>query len=984
MRKLKLLLLLLTLICGSNVTWAQTDVTSTYLTNAGFDDCTAETSDVAAKTIKNYSSNGWTNANKGDYTTIAVTAYGGGKKLANSTTPSTKKDGTVSGNTLGIIAGWADDVKIQSGDITLPAGVYTLTVDHYLTSSTNNYSTSRFGFVTSSTSYLVSNTTFTASTWTTETVSFTLTESTTGKIQIGLKGNNNSGSGAPAVFYDDVKLAYTSFETIWNNKKVAAQATLEDATYTNITGAERTAVTTAMAATPTTGAEYEDAFTALETAVNAFTASLGDYTILDAEKTKAAALGMTQEAIAAVVSTDNTAVANTQALKVAEYNYVTTNYAYPVALSDNWTSTGTNTSAATFKNEHWSGEQRPYKNQNDNNGQGWNAGSWTLDFNQDVTLPAGSYVFKVAGRRASGNNITMSLVVKQGETVLGTVSDFPQSNNTRGINKDGATAYDGENSEFANSGNGFGWEWRYVKFDLNDVATVNIGVSAKATASHQWISFGDYTLQATNADVAALLEALAQYDAALDAAQTAMLDATYVNVIGSEETALNEAIDADGTLDKSNLATVQAATTTLIDATADFTSAAASYDALVAAKDYPVLTKVTNNVGTGVFQYNATTNENLYDIYTNAKTAVDNYIVNAESTVLDVQALVYALDAAILDYNNQELNAPAADKRYKLTLDGKGALTFRAASTEGNYGMPFMAAADYLAQTFTLTQVSGNDYNLSFVDLDGNTRYICTRAAYGEGGTGVYGIRTTTTADDALTIRIQASESDNTFYMLNTACENNKLGSNGGDFYTDNTYSSWSIAEATQAEVEVNIATAGKYATRIFPFAPEAIDGVTFYSCEATEDGTVLKLAEVTEPKANVPYILKATKKVDVTLSGWGVAAKDSYTEGWLTGIYKETLVQEGSYVLQTLNNVQAFYAVTSADPDVYAPAYRAYLTVPAAAGANAFFFDFDTTGINAIDALTNGNAVIYDLQGRRVNKAEKGIYIVNGKKVVK
>ena len=212
--KRKLLFALALLVSGVCNLWAQTDVTSTYITNAGFDACTAESSDVAAKTIRNYSSNGWTNANTGSFTTIAVTAYGGGKKVGGSTTPSTKKDGTtVSGNTLGIIAGWADEVKIQSGEITLLAGVYTLTVDHYLTSSTNNYgnSSSRFGFVTSSTSYLVSSTTFTASTWTTETVTFTLTESTTGKIQLGLKGNNNAGSGAPAVFYDDVKLTYIPF-----------------------------------------------------------------------------------------------------------------------------------------------------------------------------------------------------------------------------------------------------------------------------------------------------------------------------------------------------------------------------------------------------------------------------------------------------------------------------------------------------------------------------------------------------------------------------------------------------------------------------------------------------------------------------------------------------------------------------------------------------------------------------------------------------
>lgn len=222
----KQLLLLIAFAVGVLGSKAQTDVTSTYLTNPGFDACYAESSDVSAKTIRDYSSNGWTNASTGSFTTIAVTAYGSGKKVGDSTTPSTKQDGTVSGNTLGIIAGWGDEVKIQSDDITLPPGNYTLTVDHYLTSSTTNYgsSSSRFGFVTSGTSYIVSSTAFTASTWTTETVSFTLTESTTGKIQIGLKGENKSGSGSPAVFYDDVTLTYTDFKAELRTVLAQAQA----------------------------------------------------------------------------------------------------------------------------------------------------------------------------------------------------------------------------------------------------------------------------------------------------------------------------------------------------------------------------------------------------------------------------------------------------------------------------------------------------------------------------------------------------------------------------------------------------------------------------------------------------------------------------------------------------------------------------------------------------------------------------------------
>lgn len=79
------------------------NVTGVFLANPGFESCTAETSNIAAITKKDYSSAGWTNSNTGSYTTIAVTAYGSGVKVGNSTTPDTKKDGTtVSGNTLGI------------------------------------------------------------------------------------------------------------------------------------------------------------------------------------------------------------------------------------------------------------------------------------------------------------------------------------------------------------------------------------------------------------------------------------------------------------------------------------------------------------------------------------------------------------------------------------------------------------------------------------------------------------------------------------------------------------------------------------------------------------------------------------------------------------------------------------------------------------------------------------------------------------------
>ena len=65
--------------------------------------------------------------------------------------------------------------------------------------------------------------------------------------------------------------------------------------------------------------------------------------------------------------------------------------------------------------------------------------------------------------------------------------------------------------------------------------------------------------------------------------------------------------------------------------------------------------------------------------------------------------------------------------------------------------------------------------------------------------------------------------------------------------------------------------------------------------------------------------------------------------------------------------------------------ATTAYLAVPKklVEGANALFFDFGPeTGINEIQT-EQADKAIFDLSGRRVQKATKGFYIVGGKKVL-
>ena len=88
----------------------------------------------------------------------------------------------------------------------------------------------------------------------------------------------------------------------------------------------------------------------------------------------------------------------------------------------------------------------------------------------------------------------------------------------------------------------------------------------------------------------------------------------------------------------------------------------------------------------------------------------------------------------------------------------------------------------------------------------------------------------------------------------------------------------------------------------------------------------------------------------------------------------------------------QGFYYQTGRDGNsIKLPAHRAGLKLSASgpdfAPAKELIFNFDdaiTTGINTVQpAVEKKNDVIYDLQGRRVTNPSRGIYIVNGKKVV-
>lgn len=315
-----------------------------------------------------------------------------------------------------------------------------------------------------------------------------------GTAKVGFGCNTASSQWAGA---DDFHLYYYGFDVETAQNGVSTLKTEAEALVGKpMNAGVATALNEAIAgadATKTTRLELQPMIDALSTAVNDANASIAEYEKIAGYIAKANTI---DGSIAADVQTlyDNGTLDKAepvfQALEVATYNYVTENFNYNVALSSDWNKEGP---VGELSDQHWSGEKRPYMEQSS---AAWGQDAWSIKYDQDLTLPAGEYVFKVAGRKEVGNGCTLSLTVTSGGNVLGTVNDFPEGDQGYGIDTSGAANFS-EEGTYANNDNGRGWQWRYVKFTLANEATVNIAVNAEATTNHQWISFCDATVQMT-------------------------------------------------------------------------------------------------------------------------------------------------------------------------------------------------------------------------------------------------------------------------------------------------------------------------------------------------------------------------------------------------------------------------------------------------------------------------------------------------------
>lgn len=187
---------------------------------------------------------------------------------------------------------------------------------------------------------------------------------------------------------------------------------------------------------------------------------------------------------------------------------------------------------------------------------------------------------------------------------------------------------------------------------------------------------------------------------------------------------------------------------------------------------------------------------------------------------------------------------------------------------------------------------------------------------------------------------------------------------------------------------------ANKWNTFCVPFETElagtALEGATVKAV-GTIEGNVINLVDADKIEAGVPYLVRPTtgdivnptfKSVTIT----EISAKEAgNTDYKFVGTYSPKTITVDEF--GKIWGVTAEGKLAKINEGTTMKGLRAYFVFPVNVAAK-LNFDGETTGINNIETNATVNGKVYNLNGQYVgnslNGLKKGIYVVNGKKVIK
>lgn len=830
-----------------------------------------------------------------------------------------------------------------------------------------------------------------------------------GNLTIGFKGvgspngANQLGTYANWIACDNWTLSYFGFDPTTllsqiKDLKSNAEALLKNEDYKNITGKEKNELENAKNQNPEeTKSALEAAINKLESAISAFTSAKTAYDNYAEEAAVATKLGVSFDTPA----TADKAIEALKTLNVAEYKAAINDYTTAIKLGE-WTTTG----ASKFSDQHWSGETRSYLNQDDSNNQGWNSNSWTMTCKQTLTLPAGDYVFKAAGRKSA--NAFMKLSVMNGENVVGIVTNFPNGSVGLGITTDGEASFD-SNDKFANDNKGWGWQWRFVPFTLETETEITFDIEAGANAKYNWASFGDYTVMAKPS----VATSTAAYNQAVKAANEALAVEANKVVTGEELANLNAAINADkGT----TMETIDAATEHIKACTKTFTEAAPKYLALVDAKALEQAKL-------------AYASEEKYTIFTASKEVTPVSAADAEAKA----KAIIAARRAYVESNGMAEGVVGkeicTDKVVNPTFtasDGKGSLVgWDRSQSTGNEGAP---------NNQTWTNADGTKGGNYYDYWDGENKQRVSQEVANL-ASGKYIVTVKARAQQGLWMYLRINDKN--------VIDINEFGDTGGVFdrgwndYTaeftvgadgkvkievanmpSSKQSGWfsfgdvrlvrlseavTLDEAADNAIEAKEAAdvtlkrkfvANKWNTLVLPFAVSDADVKTTFGADAkiveysnADDANINFTTSTKGIEANVPVLIMpaaVNAENTYTFNSVSIVVADPKADGTsysFVGSYKPYDLVNDDYMLYA----DKWWKTEAAD-SYKIKAFRAYIkaNTPAAAKQLNLVIDGQTTGLKLNTVNGNIEGETYNIAGQRVANSYKGLIIKNGKKIIK
>lgn len=389
-------------------------------------------------------------------------------------------------------------------------------------------------------------------------------------------------------------------------------------------------------------------------------------------------------------------------------------------------------------------------------------------------------------------------------------------------------------------------------------------------------------------------------------------------------------------------------------------------------------------VGTGVGKYN------------NDSKDAERIVADANSVSNSDAATSVQVTAALADLNALVLiiNQPEAGKLYR--FKNKAANRYMKENGKDQQ-MDMTDITDLHSSIFMLREGNDIDGQKAFKLLSYTTGYY-TKDTRANGAT----------ADNANSVLFKESEAGNLgYYTLKTTYTaapyifgrtDNNLVDRNGTYQANNC--DWQIEEVTW--LPIPISDVYKFATFYSPVDLAISDAyysqderLKFYTATIGTDGYV-ELKKVTD---NIPagkayvveYVEGSEYKNNCSYMKIAPSAPVLSAENALHGSYETvaTPTNEGTiYTLQAAwlgeNSVSATEVAFRQYNGATIQGFRAYLPVAGNVRiAGMRIVDGDVTRIEGVNAEESHKVDVYDLSGRRVQRATKGLYIINGKKVI-